>query len=159
MGSPRTTTNSTHSPQLDKARTQQRRPTTAKTQNKWKRTDSVSQDGNSKKEQKINSRGKNTAKKRKNVFDGLMNKPDTVKLSIQIFRQNPPKLKGKENKGWKKKEKGREHPWDNHKGYSIHIMGIPEAEDREGKRRNTWHDKCQKAHIMAYHFQITENQR
>ena len=60
-----------------------------------------------------------------------MNKPDTVKLSIQIFRQNPPKLNGKENKGWKKKEKGREHPWDNHKGYSIHIMGIPEAEDRE----------------------------
>ena len=38
-------------------------------------------------------------------------------------------------------------------------MEIPEVEEKGGQGRNTWHKKCQKAHIMAYHSQTTENQR
>ena len=75
----------------------------------------------------------NTVTKMKNSFDKLISRLDRARkesLSLKIYQQKLPKLKSKEKKDWKKSEQNIQRLWDNHKRCNIHVMGIPEGEER-----------------------------
>ena len=58
-------------------------------------------------------------------------------LSLRIQQQKPLKLKIKEKKRLGKKNKISKYCWDNYKSCNIHIMGIPDREEKEeNDRRN-----------------------